>query len=258
MNKKYLKTIGIVSALVFALPALGQERQGLMQDIRNEREDFRQDVMEQRKETREEVQTNRQEVRNEIKDIRASGTGTSTREEIKNKFREMREINIALRASTTADIKARREAMQTDIKKRILEFKEGRKVRLDEVRKNSVKKHLANAFEKLENSIERLREFNEKISARIEAKSDAGVDVTSAEEALLAAQISLEEASVAVEATNIGATNAVDESIEITKESLQSSVETAIEAIKKARAKYAEVLKALGISIATNASTETN
>ena len=258
----YLKVLAVVATVAIAIPAIGQtttgERREVFQGIRAEKKEFRQDSNEQRVEVRGEVRANRAEVKNEIKDIRANGASTSTLADLKEKFREIREKNIALRASTTASIKAKREVMKTDIKKRILEFKEGRKVKLDTLKKNLVKKHLANAFEKLENSIERLREFDVKISARIEEKNTAGVDVTKAEEALVSAQKALEEASVAVEATNKGSAEAVDGATELSKESLQESVKTALEAIRNARVKYADVLKALGISVKVEASTETN
>jgi len=258
-NINYLKTAGAIASLMLALPAFGQTVSGdinassnvnvpppnLGQNIKTIRENFRHTATSTRQETQNQIKTNREQFRINTKNLRGTASGTA---EIKAEFDAMKAKNQGLRASTTAEIKARFDAMRTDIKNQILQFKQGKKVKLDQLKKDLIKKHIDQAFERLNAALSRLQELDQKIQTKIAERKSQGVDVSAAVTAEATASASLKDAIVAVLAINSGINDAIASTTALSAESLTTNVKAAETAIKTAREKYAAVLEALGIS----------
>jgi hypothetical protein len=232
-----------------------KERAGVIQNIKDERKDFKQVATTTRQTIRGEIEDNREQFKDDAKNLRANGT--STRPQIKAEFEEMRNENRSLRASTTEEIKAKREAMRVDIKNQILKFKEGKKIKLDAAKKEAIKNHVENAFKKLSVNIDRMKAFDIKIETKISERKADGADVSAAEAALVIARASLADATTAVASTQSGISDAVTTATSLSKEAVTTNIQNALKAIKTAHEKYGEVLKALGISAEVKASVKT-
>lgn len=262
--KKVVATAGAIALLSLStLPALAEEasvdasasaevnvgapRPRPLQGIREARKDMRQDISEERKDMREGFKEDRTGARQDIKELRASTTMERP---------DIRQAARGIRASTTLAIKAEREAFREKVKNRrdeikasttaaIKNFKEGLKVKLDERRKVRVEKHLDNAFEKLMAAIDRLSKFDDRVTEIIANRKTKGADTSAAETALLEAEKSLDEAKVKVEAIKAATGDAISDANGTSSEALRGAIQAAHDAIKNARAKFVDVLKAL-------------
>ena len=260
----YKRSVAVAGAVALlslgTLTASAEDNSG--RDIREERREMRGDLREEVREMRGDIRTLRASTTMERKDVRGG---------VKGEVREMRDNMRAIRASTTVAIEAEREEFRLKIEDRrreihastTLALKNFRadKIKLDERRKENVKKHLDNAFDKLMGTIDRLEKFDDRIEEAIMKRKTAGGDTSSADTALATARLALDQSKVKVETIKSAVNESVDDAAGTSSEALRDAVKTAKEAIRDAHAKYVEVIRALPkieASAEVNATSTTN
>jgi predicted RNase H-like HicB family nuclease len=262
MKKNIIKisTIAMVGALALTSVSFAEEqktrpvkearqqevkplRQEMRTEIKDDRMEFREERKMEVKDARGQIQENRTEFKAKIEDLKGNGV----KGDIKIEARKMMEENKNIRQLSREEVEKKRSELKTEVKTRIAEFKEGKKVILDEAKKEKVKQTIEKVFARLSGAIERLKAFDTRISVAISARKAKGLDTSKAESAIEEARDALETAKVAVEETKSASTESVDDSQGVSNEALRSAIEEAHSALKIAKEKYIEVIKSLPI-----------
>ncbi len=118
-------------------------------------------------------------------------------------------------------------------------------MKLDAARKEKVGLILNKAFGQLNEALQRITSFDQKVRDLITRRKAKGLDTSAAESALVVAAQALADAKTAVATISSGATDALSSTTGVSSEALRAQVEKARDAIKNAREKYEAVLKAL-------------
>ncbi len=217
---------------------LRQERNGEIKDTRVE---FKDDRREMRSETKMEIKGNRVETREEVRDLRKNGE----KGDVKPIMEKMRMENKTLREDMRTKMEARKTEFKTTIKNQIAQFKEGKKVVLDQKKKENITGHLKEASGKLKTAIANIEAFQTRLSEVIAKRSAAGEDVTGAQDALKNATSATEEAKVKISAVEEAITTALSDATGVSKEAVKSAINTAVESIKTAREATRAVIESL-------------
>jgi len=262
MTKQKISIFTTVSIFTLVLLGVGSvasatttpTRPGVRQDIRNERGVLKDDIRTQRGEVKTEIEGQKSTAKDEMMKNRANfkteaesmrRSGTTTPGAIKDMRADMKTLNKDLKDRTMEDVKAKREAMRGDIKKQIETFKEGKKVKLDDLKKGNLQQFITKIFEKLGAQVARLSSINTKVEAKIVELKGLNLNTSGAEALLPQAKDALSKAQDEVASAKLALTDYISSASTTSKEAIRAGVQKSVDAIKGAREKYKAVITAL-------------
>jgi hypothetical protein len=251
-KSKFTTTIAVMTIIALS-GASTYAANGVRAEIKTEREAMHAENKGKIEAMRTENKTGRTEMNKEIKagneamrvDVKAMKDAGATPEQIKAKVEEARKANEAERQAYRQKLDDKRKVLKTEIEKSVATFKEGKKVKLDAAKKTSVQKILDGAFKKFGEAINKLANFDTKVSVAIANRNSKGLDTGAAVTAQAEARVALDQAKVAIEAANSALKTVVAGDTATSKEAIKSVMETAKTAIKTAGEKYKAVISVL-------------
>ncbi|MES2059466.1 MAG: hypothetical protein V4438_00360 [Patescibacteria group bacterium] len=142
---------------------------------------------------------------------------------------------------------AEQDAFAQNVRTKIRNFKGERKITLTSEKKLDISQIVENIFAKLGNTIARLQILDTNTKGAISSKKSSGFDTSSTDEALIAAEAKLADASTNIASIKSGIESAVSDGT-VTREGISTFVKQAADIVKDARASFGDAIKSLAES----------
>ncbi len=238
--KKITYTTLIIICIVPAT-ALHAEERGMMQQEGNR------PMREMRMEARDDVRDIRQDAREDRREIRREGVGMmvgATSSDARMKARAEMKVKVKENAAERKEaVENRRSELKKEVEKKKVERKDEKAKRLDEKAQKRVGEKLVQIYKKLTERVDRLSKTDIELQTRIDRRTAAGINTSTAQGLLATARIALAKAKVDVDATKAIAITEVMSTT--TKETFKTLVTTAEASVKSTAESYRKVIDAV-------------